>query len=61
MKPECPYLLHPKYYVDPKTDEGYEGSYLCELVDKPCLIEYGSDCEEYKEFLEEVEQDEKVW
>ena len=54
MKPECPNLIHPRYYVDPKTDKGYEGSYMCELVDKPCLVEYGDNpCEIYEEFLKE--------
>lgn len=53
MKPECPNLIHPKYYTDPATGNDYEGSYMCELVDKYCLVEYGSDCETYSEFLKE--------
>ena len=58
MEPECPNLIHPRYYVDPATDEGYEGSYMCNLVDKYCLVEYGNECEEYNNYLKEVEIDE---
>jgi len=53
MEPKCPHYLTPRYYVDPKTDKGYEGSAMCELVDKYCLVEYGNDCGTYNEWLKE--------
>lgn len=54
MKPKCPNLIKPRYYVDPKTDKGYEGSYMCDLNDKYCLKEYGNKCETCEEFLNET-------
>ncbi len=49
----CPNYIAPHYYVDPKTDKGYEGSGMCKLVDKYCLLEYDGKCEEYDNFLKE--------
>jgi hypothetical protein len=60
MIPKCPNLINPRYYVDPKTDEGYEGSYVCDLNDKYCLKEYNSEREEYEEWLKEYENDETI-
>lgn len=57
MKPECPWYIPPKLYVDPKTDKDVEGSAMCDLTDKYCLVEYGSECEEYNKFLKEVEDE----
>lgn len=56
MNPKCPYYVAPRYYVNPKTDEDCEGSAMCDLADKYCLMEYGDDCETYQEFLEEDEK-----
>lgn len=56
MKPECPFYMTPQYYVDPKTDKGYEGSAMCKETDEYCLVEYGNECDTYNEFLKE-EQD----
>lgn len=54
MNPVCPNYIAPRYYVDPKTDKGYEGSAMCNLNDKYCLMEYGDKCEAYDEYLKEV-------
>ena len=56
MNPECPHYIPPRYIIDPETDKDYEGSAMCKLVDEYCLVEQGFDCEEYEEFLREVEE-----
>ena len=53
----CPNYQAPGYYIDPTTDKGYEGSAWCYLMDKACLMEYGSECEEYDEWLKEEDGD----
>lgn len=57
MKPECPEYRPPRVYVDPKTDKDYEGSAMCNLVDKPCLVEYGSQCDTYDDYLRELKEE----
>lgn len=57
---ECPHYRRPMYMV--YTDESgiehdVEGSSMCDLVDKPCLIEYGDKCDTYMEWLKEEEDD----
>lgn len=42
---ECPELI--------KKAAGDEVYYFCNIVDKPCLLEYGNSCETYNEFLKE--------
>lgn len=53
MNPVCPNYIAPRYYIDPKTDEDIEGTAMCSLVDKPCLVEYGETCEEYNDWQKE--------
>ncbi len=48
-----PRLYPPGYFVDPKTDKGYEGSAMCKATDKYCPMEYGDPCEEYNIWLKE--------
>ena len=48
MKLDCPYLKEQMV-----GDEIYM---WCNLVDKWCLLEGGCECEEYEEFLREVEE-----
>ncbi len=57
MKPECPYYRPPRIAVDPETDKIYEGSAMCDLEDVSCLVEYGNGCEEYNDYLKEVEEE----
>ena len=52
---ECPYYKAPRYCIDPETDKSYEGSAMCTLVDKHCVVEYGGECEEYNNSLKEEE------
>ena len=54
MYPECPHYRPPTIAVDPETDKVYEGSAMCELTDKYCLVELDDECDIYNEFLEEV-------
>jgi len=49
-KPPCPEQL-PRIAVDLKTDKIYEGSAMCRLVDKYCLLETGDQCDTYNEYL----------
>lgn len=46
-KPKCP-------YARPIGYEG-EGSVLCDMVDKWCLLEGSIECETYEEFLRKDE------
>jgi len=50
MKPSCPYVRYGRYLTS--LDE--VGTTMCDLVDKPCLIEYGSECKEYEDYLKEL-------
>jgi hypothetical protein len=43
---ECPNYQSPNYFVDLKTDKGYEGSAWCKLTDHACDLEYSGKCEE---------------
>jgi hypothetical protein len=43
----CPYLL-----VKSAGDEAF---YLCDLNDKPCLLEYDDGCPIYDDYLRELE------
>lgn len=56
---DCPHYIAPRYVVftDPKTgiEHDCEGTAMCELVDKPCLVEYGNDCDIYVEYLRKRE------
>jgi len=49
----CPSYIPPRYYVNPDTDEGFEGIAMCEESDHPCLLEYGMDCDSYDTHMEE--------
>ena len=65
MNPVCPNYIAPRYhiYVDKNgVEREFEGTAMCELVDKPCLVEYGKpeDCEEYQQFLNELAQEDKA-
>lgn len=53
----CPHKRHGMLAIDPGTDEVYEGTAMCELVDKCCLQETGDECDTYREFLEEQEKE----
>lgn len=59
MKPKCPYYQPPKYGVTVKDgiEYDFEGSAMCELTDKYCLVEYGEpkDCDTYMEYLTELD------
>ena len=54
---DCPYYIAPRYYVDPKTDKGYEGTAMCDLSDKACLMEYEGKCEELERINKEKENE----
>ena len=54
---DCPNFRAPRYYVDPKTDKGYEGSGMCSESDKYCLEYYGTKCEELERIKKEQEND----
>lgn len=60
MNPKCPHYISPRYYVDPATDKGYEGSAMCSETDKYCMVEYGEpdSCEEYNDYLKELKEEE---
>jgi|TARA_Y100000310_G_C20697691_1_gene826908 hypothetical protein len=45
-KTECPELR--------KIQGDDEIGYICKLVDKWCLREYGQDCEEYERIMKEI-------
>ncbi len=53
MKPECPNLIKHAGYS--KELDEYCEDYRCDLNDKWCLKEHGSDCETYQEWLREYE------
>jgi len=55
MNPVCPNYLAPKLYHNAALDEDFEGSAMCSLRDTVCGVEYGEECETYKEYLKEVE------
>jgi hypothetical protein len=57
MEPQCLYYKPPRLLIDPNTGKDYEGVAICDLMDKCCLVEYGNDYTEYKDFLEEVENE----
>jgi len=58
IRERCPHQ-HTPYAVDPERDKIYEGIAMCSLVDKACLLETHDKCDEYEEFLRELE-DEQV-
>lgn len=49
--PSCPHSRGTSGYVDDSHDEIYDGPDWCELADKCCLLESGSECEEYNQFI----------
>jgi hypothetical protein len=51
MKEQCPHLTH-KYIVDNLYS-------LCLINNKACLVEQGLECEEYKDYLRELEHEEE--
>ncbi len=57
LKLRCPERVSPRYCVDPETDKGYEGSVMCNLNDKPCIVEYDNEkCQIYEDFLAKKEE-----
>ena len=44
---ECQYYKQ-QVFTDHNRDRVYEGTVMCSLVDKPCLVEYGNNkCADY--------------
>lgn len=58
----CPYYRPPRGMYVPQLDDYVEGAAMCELVDKPCLLEHGDPgcCETYNEYLEELHTEEQA-
>ena len=56
MEPRCDYLSIP-VAVDYKRDKVYEGIPWCDLADHPCWMEKPGDCEEYDDFVKELEEE----
>ena len=53
LNEKCPYQSQ-QVAVDYERDKVYEGAVVCDLVDKPCLLESGMECEVWDEIrLEE--------
>jgi len=53
---KCPHIKQ-AYVTDYERDKVYEGWPMCDLVDKPCLLESGLKCEEWEEIQKEWESE----
>jgi len=57
QRESCPYQKQERAF-DFARDKVYEGPVMCDLVDKPCLLESGDECDTYEEYLQELATEE---
>ncbi len=48
-KPDCPEVRHKR-----AGDESYD---VCDIKGRFCAVEHGGECEHYKEYLKELEDE----